>query len=346
MRQLIGIISFLTLVLGCKEPFSQSAETALALPSKSNIKPRSVVFIAGFDEGDNTYYGNAKTYFEAKDMILVDDLFSVEEIIRWLNQNSKPEKPYDEIHIVSHSNPWLGMSLKTSKNGKRITLNTLQEENTQNKLALVEHAIADETKFIFHSCGLGENEALLGALKLLFTNDKTPKVYASSYFNVFGGKYAAHYLARPYYNFYPTAESPGPAALSKEFKQKYDSLDIDWRTALKNRHETTSGEAYSYKFNIPVDWEVTFDSKTDIPELNDKDSIMDFVSESSEMAATLYELNIPLEKYRWKSEIRGNTLLIKGKTTVLCVLKPILDSNDTNEYRNTAFEDPFLYQIL
>jgi len=47
------------------------------------------------------------------------------------------------------------------------------------------------------------------------------------------------------------------------------------------------GKAYSYKFNIPVDWGFAFDSSTAIPELKDREAIMDFVSESSEMAEAL-----------------------------------------------------------
>ncbi|MFK7813113.1 MAG: hypothetical protein AB8B59_11500 [Maribacter sp.] len=346
MKPIFVLVSFLVLVVGCKQPFSQTSETALAVPIMPNNKSTSVVFIAGFDEGDNTYYGNAKAYFEDTNMKLIDNLYSVHEIILWLNQNSNPQQVYDEIHIVSHSNSWLGMSLKTNKNGERITVKTLQEAKMTNEIPSIQNGITNGTKIIFHSCGLGQNQELLQELKLTFTNDIEPKVFASSYFNVFGGKYAAHYLVKPYYNFYPTAESPGPAALSKEFKQKYDSTKIDWRRALKNRHETSLGEAYSYKFNIPIDWEITFDTNEDIPKLSDRESIMDFISESSEMATTLYELNIPLEKYRWRSEIRGNKLTIKGKTTVLCVLKPILDSEDSNEYRNTNLEDHFLYQIL
>lgn len=346
MKHTIGILSFLLLVVGCKKPFSQIPETALALPSEAYRTTESVVFIAGFDEGDNTYYGNAKAYFEGKDMNLIDHLFSVGEIIQWLNQNSNSQKSFDEIHIVSHSNPWLGMSLKTIEKGERVTLKTLQDAMAKNEIPEMENGITNETKIIFHSCGLGENQELLQALKKTFIARKTPKVYASSFFNVFGGKYAAHYLAKPYYNFYPTAESPGPAALSREFKVKYHNTLIDWFTALKTRRETTLGEVYSYRFNIPVEWEFTFDSKTDMPLMKDRESIMDWISESAEMAQTLYHLNIPLEKYRWKSEVHGNKLIIKGKTTVLCVLQPILDSSDTNEYRSPFVEDTHLYQIL
>ena len=389
MRHTFNMLFLIVFITSCKQ-FSQKSETTLAMVSEIPKTTKSVVFIAGFDEGKNTYYTNAKAYFNDKDVLLIEGLFSIEEIIKWLNKNIDSKKSYDEINIVSHSNQWLGMSLKTAKDGERITVKTLQEARKKNKIPKIVKGITKETKIIFHACGLGENLELLSTLQQVFTinhrpqpkgmksasenifssdgyqnrdikhtggnlstnnqlNNNTidhqPKVYASSYFNIFGGKYAAHYLAKPYYNFYPTAESPGPTVLSKEFSSKYANTQIDWFTALKTRRETTLGAIYSYKFNIPVDWEFTFDKQSDIPDLKDKEAIMDWVSES-DMAETLYRLNIPLEKYRWKSKIQGNTLIIKGKTTVLCVLQPILDGKDPNEYRSTFLEDSYLYQIL
>ncbi len=346
MKSYHSIVLGLVLILGCKKPFSQQSETALAIPVKMEKTKESVAFIAGLDTGENTYYTNAKQYFEGKGVQTIDGLFSLEEIINWLNRKEKLQTSFDEIHIVSHSNAWLGMSLKTVKTGERITLKALQNAKHQKRVPKLENGISDETKIIFHSCGLGENYALLKELKNIFTTRHTPNVYASTFFNVFGGKYAGHYLAKPYYGYYPTAESPGPKQLSKEFKSTYPEAQINWFTALKTRSEPSLGEVYSFKFNIPIDWEFTFDDATDVPKLGNKEAIMDWVAESPEMADVLFQLNIPLEKYRWKSEVRGKKLLIKGKTTVLCVLEPILQENDKNEYRNVQVDDHLLYQIL
>ncbi len=330
----------LILILSCKKPLPKKVFKTLETTTAS------IVFIAGFDEGDNTYYTNAKNYFKNQGLKVIDNLFSLAEIITYLNQNS--EKVYDKIHIVSHSNAWLGMSLKTSKNGERITVESIFEERENNRISTLKYGIVDQSKIIFHSCGLGENKALLEQLKQVFTinNVLKPTVIASSFFNVFGGKYAGHYLAKPYYGYYPTAESPGPIALSKDFKASYPNQKIDWFTALKTRKEASLGEPYSYKFNIPVEWEFTFDDPSEIPILKDRDAIMDWVSEDSEMASTLLALQIPMEKYRWRSKIKGNTLYIKGKTTVLCVLKPIVEENDAFEYKNIDFNDVSLYQML
>lgn len=340
------IMSFLVLFLAGKQLFSQVSETVLAFPTANAVATNSVVFIAGFDEGDNTYYINAKSYFESKGIKVVDYLFSMDEIVSWLNEPVPQTKVYDEIHIVSHSNPWLGMSLKTTEMGQRISVETLQAARAKQEIDVLRQGTNGATEIIFHSCGLGQNQALLSELKQVFTITEQPKVYASTLFNVFGGKFAGHYLARPYYGFYPTAESPGPAQLAKEFKTSYPNIKIDWFTALKTRQETMPASAYSYKFNIPLEYEFTFDSPEDIPQLADREAIMDWVSDVEQMAAVLLQFNIPIEKYRWKSKIVGNTLIIQGKTTVLCVLAPILQDEDSKEYRKPVRTNTALYQIL
>lgn len=331
------------LMLGSKKPFSPQSETALAYPLEKKRIVESIVFIAGVDEGDNTYYSNAKRYFEKQGMPIVDSLYAIDEIIAYVNKAGEQHIKFKEINIVSHSNAWLGMSLKTTVNGERITVKSLQRAMATNSIQSIRDKFMSDTKVIFHSCGLGENKQLLNELKNVLA---AKQVIASPYFNVFGGKFAEHYLAKPYYGYYPTAESKGPAYLAKEFEQAYPDVAIDWFKALKTRQESSFGKAYSFKFNIPVDWEFTFDAVTDIPTLEDKEAIMDWISGSPEMAEVLFKLNIPIEKFRWRSRVQGNKLIIKGKTTVLCVLAPILQANDASEYQNTNIQDPLLYQIL
>jgi len=345
MKKYTSFVLILVLILGCKKPFSPMQETALATPLHYKKPLQTVVFIAGFDEGDNQYYTNAKNYFKGKELTIVQGIYSLQEIIAWLNEKGAHQN-YDEIHIVSHSNAWLGMSLKAAKNGERISLKALQHAQKANKIPSVKNGITHKTKVIFHSCGLGENVALLKALKNALSSEEIPNVYASSFFNVFGSKYAGHYLAKPYYVFYPTAESPGPRQLARELEATYPQTPINWHKAMKTRKEPGLGEAYSYKFNIPIDWEFSFDSPAVVPKLKTRDAIMDWIAETPEMAELIFELNIPIEKYRWKTKIQGNKLLIKGKTTALCVLAPILQQNDTNEYRKPGVEDRRLYQKL
>ncbi len=341
MKKLIYLIVFYLLSNSCKKEATYAGDNEDCV--KDTSQKQSVVFIAGFDEGENTYYSNAKTYFKEKNAKLVDSLFSLAAITTWLNQHHN-YKVYDEIHVVSHSNEWMGMSLKTTTNGERISLSTLQD--AMDSIPKVINGITAETKLIFHSCGLGKNKALLKELKSVFLSEEAPMVYASTFFNVFGGKYAGHYLAKPYYGFYPTAESPGLQHLAGEFKAKHLDYDIDWLKTLKLREEQSFGTAYSYRFNIPVEWEFTFDEIGDIPDLKNRDEIMDWIVENEAISEKLFQLGIPIEKYRWRTSTKDKTMRIKGKSTALCVLQPLMEKNDSTEYRNIALDDKELFVML
>lgn len=342
----LGIFLIMTLLLmGCERSQVQKRDLTHIDQQRTFKEKQSIVFITGFDEGENTYYANAAAYFKAKKMKIIHYEYSLQEILLWLNKYADG-KEYDEIHIVGHSNAWRGMSLKTTPSGERITVETLETALKSHEIPQLNSGITASTKIVFHSCGLGENQELLRALKAVFTITESPQIHASPYFNVFGGKFAAHYLAKPYYGYYPTGESPGPLAMSKSFKTKYSTREIDWFSAVKTRTEEQLGVPYSYKFNIPVDWEFEFDEVSSMPFLEDREAIMDWVASNDGMATTLFQMGIPLEKFRWKSKTKGKTLIIKGKTTVLCVLEPILDTKDANEYRLPKIDDTALYQIL
>ena len=316
----------------------ENDEPEVLTKQTDNIQTQSVVFITGIDTDDNTFYSNAKAHFTHGKLMIVEDINTIEDIILWLNANAD-NKNYENIHIVSHSNAWRGMALKTCENGERITYKTLKSKS----FPKLENGVTEQTNIIFHSCGLGANKQLMKGLKTIFTTDVTPNLYASEFFNVFGGKYASHYLAQPFYIFYPTAHSPGNRALSEEIAHSYPSVAIDWVAAFGTRKETGAGVPYSYRFNIPVDWDIMFDSINDIPELNSADAIMDFILENEDLSLALFELGIPMEKFRWDSKIKNNILTINGKTTVLCVLNPVMDSYDPAEYSVPEVTHPRLY---
>ena len=298
--------------------------------SKKPFQPkqkRDVVFIAGFDEGNNTYYANAKAHFSTAHYQVVDNVHALAGILDWL-QLHYYKTMYNNVHIVSHSNPWRGLSMLTTTHGERITEHTLKNALNSNAIIpLSTDVLNNNTKIIFHSCGLGKNKSLLKLLKTSFTNNTNISIQASEYFNVFGGKYASHYLAKTYYGYYPTAQSPGPRALAKEFKTNYPEVKANWETVLKTRTEQLPGEMYTYKFNIPIEWEFEFEDQADIPNFKSKQELMDWILELDELKTVITQFNIPIEKFRWRSKTKNNTLTIKGKTTVLCVLQPLETSN-------------------
>lgn len=312
----------------CSVSAFAGTETAL----KMDKQPQALVFIAGFDEGDNTYYTNAKNYFSNQYCQVVEEAQSLADILAWLRLHYDANL-YGDIHIVSHSNPWRGLSMKTTSLGDRITTETLEDALKQKQIVpLAKNFLRDDTKIVFHSCGLGTNNLLLQGLKKAFTAANHISLYASEYFNVFGGKYAGHYLAKTYYGYYPTAHSPGPRALAMEFQKNYPNVNVAWETILKTRAEQLPGELYTYRFNIPVEWEFEFEAAADIPNFKNTQEIIDWISEDENLLRTIRTFHIPIQKFRWLTKVRGNTLIIKGKTTVVCVMQPIMKPQAKHEY--------------
>ena len=95
-----------------KEATVVVAETSIDYSVKEEIITRKpVVFITGYDKGNENFYKNARAFFKEKDFEIVEEKYSLEEIINWLN-NNESENSYGEIHIVNKSNPFKGMTLE------------------------------------------------------------------------------------------------------------------------------------------------------------------------------------------------------------------------------------------
>lgn len=284
-----------------------------------------LVFITGYDKGYETYYNNARSFFKEKQYNIVEDQYSIEEIINWLNSN-ETETPYGEIHIVNKSNLFKGMTLETIINGEKVTTETLRKNITKGTLPILKQSVNGNSKIIFHANGLGENKDLMNTLKDAFCADKLPSVVASPYYSIFDGEFTKHYLAKPHYIFYPTAYSPGKVDLSKEIASKYPSeKDIDWLDALNNKEERYVGEAYTTQFTIPLKFELDYHNSDDeVPTFENQAEIIDFIEQQEALYYEIEQLNIPIEKFRWSYQLKNSTLIIKGKTTGLVVLQPLI----------------------
>ncbi len=302
------------------------AENTIDYTVKEEVITRNpLVFITGYDKGSETYYNNARSFFKEKNFEIVEDQYSLEEIINWLNNNEN-ENPYGEIHIVNKSNPFKGMSLETVVRGDKVTAETLRMHLTKGTLPILNESVNANSKIIFHANGLGENADLMKVFKDAFCADELPNVVASPYYSIFDGDFSKHYLAKPHYVFYPTANSPGKVDLSKEIAKKYpEEKDINWLEALQNDEERFVGEAYTTKFNIPLKFELDYhNSDEEVPTFESQEEIMDFIEQQEVFYYEVEQLNIPIEKFRWTYSMKNSTLTIKGKTTGLVVLKPLV----------------------
>ncbi len=218
------------------------------------------------------------------------------------------------------------MTLETLVNGEKVTTESLRRNITKGELPILNESINANSKIIFHANGLAENTDLMSTLKDAFCADELPNVVASPYYSIFNGEFSKHYLAKPFYVFYPTANSPGKTDLSKEIAKKYpEEKDIDWYDALNNEEERFVGEAYTTQFTIPVKFQLDYHNSDDeVPTFESQEEVMDFIEQQENLYSDIQKLNIPLEKFRWTWNTKNSTLTIKGKSTGLIVLKPLI----------------------
>lgn len=309
-----------------KEPAKLAFVDAPKQTVEKEVKTRKpIVFITGYDKGDDNYYKKARSYFQENQFDIVEGKYSIEEIINWLNENQS-DSVYGDIHIVNKSNPFTGMTLETLVKDETVTAETLRKTITKGTLPTLQSVVNATTKIILHANGLGENQELMQTFKDAFSANQLPNVVASPYFSIFDGEFTKHYLAKPYYVFYPTAKSPGKVDLSKEIARKYpEEKDIDWYEALNNDVERYVGEPYTQQFTIPVKFELDYHNSDDeIPTFNLPEEVMDFIEQQEALYVKIESLNIPIEKFRWTWKVKNSVLTIKGKTTGLIVLKPLI----------------------
>ncbi|WP_347175277.1 hypothetical protein [Polaribacter uvawellassae] len=309
------------------------------------IYREAIVFITGVDSEHSNYYTSAKMYFEEKQFEVITEAFSLQEIISWLN-NNYDDRLYSDIHIVSENNPWKGMHLETAINGEIVNENTLRNALLNNELPKVEKGIADDTNVVFHVPALANNTNLIEAMKTVFSSNKQPNIVATPFYTVFGGEFSKYHLAKPFYGFYPTAHSPGKVDLSKAFAKKYPQEDIDWLETLYNESERYVGDPFTTQFNLPIKIEVDYtDSDNGIPTLTSQDAIMDFIEADENLLNEFKSYNIPIEKFRWKTVEKEDKLIIKGITTVLCVLKPIIKPYGDLQHVEPEIDNLRLYNV-
>ncbi len=306
----------------------ESQETALVANnavSDKNVTRKPVVFVTGYDKNEASFYTAAISYFANKQYQIVEGAYSIEEIIEWLNSNAS-EYPYGEIHIVNNNLPQLGLDLETTVNGKKLNDKALKETMENGEIPAMKNVLNEDSKIIVHGNGIAEMTGLISDLKNTFETDKTPQIVSSPYFTVFGGEFSDHYLAKPHYVFYPTANSPGKVDLSKEIARKYPKeKEIEWFTALTNERERYVGEPYTIQYNVPIEFKFSYEnSDEEIPYFTMQEEIMDLIANDEDLAKKVKETSIPIEKFRWKWKLKDDTLTIKGLSTVLCVLKPII----------------------
>ncbi len=351
----VSVLAIAIAFVGCNETSEkkalettpiQSEVAAVTSPTldETTESGRSVVFITGVDKAGKSYFKDAKTYFETINTEIVEDAYSLQEIILWLNINSK-NNPISEVNIVTN-NKMGQVQLETTIKGSALSAVSIKESVEKGLLPKLDNVLKDNSKVVIHSSGIGKNKTLIDGLKQVFTTDVKSIVIASENVSVFDSEFTSHLLAKPFYGFYPTANSPGRVDLAKEFTANYPDSDIDWLSAMSNEEERFQGDIYSYKFNVPVKWEITYENDDEMPSFKTIEDMYLFMQDNDNISTELNELNIPIEKFRWYQTVEEDKLVIKGMATVVCVLEPVMSRAYPSEYMIPNSDNLRLYNRL
>jgi hypothetical protein len=274
---------------------------------------KSVTFILGEDESsENTFYTNAEAYFKYNPTGRTDEVVtsvrSFNGLIEYLNTSNNP---YGEVHIVVHSNPWSGISLPLKDGEERITSDLLSEAISKQEIeALKPHLVDSLTNFHIHACGLGNNQELVGELARVLNNSSLYTSDAYVNFKEENGLYRKSEM-QVYYAFYPTAYKPADLHLARQYSKRYPEIDKNWLDAIQHS---------SYKYNIPVEWEITY-SEYDVPTLDTELDKLTWLMNQDELLEIIDKTEIPFDYFRWIVKRSEDGIKVYGKVTVLCVLE-------------------------
>ena len=61
-----------------------------------------------------------------------------------------------------------------------------------------------------------------------------------------------------------------------------------------------------------------------MPKFTSQDQVMDWIDAHEELTAELKKLKVPVDKFRWNWTAKNSKLIIRGRTSGLCVLKPLV----------------------
>lgn len=330
-------------------------------PTPITYKHRSITFIIGSDKSSNKYYTNAAQFFRQHDAGENNTIkiapFSLKEILDYLNTIPNGER-WDKVNVISHGNSWTGLAVKLYPNGPRTMLEPLLEAQRNGTIPQLKENIFDEqSHIILYACGLGLNKPLMTELKEVFSTDtQRPTITSTKLFNIFsvGKTTSKHSLAYFYNSFYRPTHYLGKHALAKQLKERYPNTNINWFDALNRKLPEYEGQAFSYKYHIPISWTEVYNELSKRPKLKTKDDILNWILEQPEFLALIREYDIPLNLFDWSVQYKNYTnaegvtkpaMKIKGKTVVMSVLQQVVKEGSHKTYMPDISNEDFFMTL-
>lgn len=311
----------------------------IPVPEVTEVARQDITFIIGEDKNvKNPFYQYAEQYFKTHPDVRTDLVITDESSLEgMMNRLEKiyvaSQRKFDKINLVVHSNPWSGISMPLVEGGNRINKELLQNALENDSIFSDYKMIDQNTNIYIHACGLGQNTELVKDLKQVIATDeaRAPSLMVSPQYVNFSqeeGLFTKKNMTA-YYAFFPTAYRPANLHLARQLREKYPEAEVDWLQALGKDLESNGSGAFSYTYNIPVEWTIEY-PEYDVPALENEMDKMEWLMNQDELLDIIDKIGIPFDYFRWRIKkgskvdqdyIEVPYIQVKGKVTVICILK-------------------------
>ena len=266
----------------------------------------AVVFMLGEDRSlRNPYFTHAKSFFstdsvEKTDLVITEcrDLAAVH---CFLANNRPIQGAWKKIYLVVHGNQWTGMRVPVRAGDPDRTSAEMIRKGIEQELfpALPAGHVAQETKMIVDGCNIGQDQALLDALSVAFSD---VKVISSRYFTIFEANSGPTkcYLADTRYVVFPAGTYPGNRAVTAQLQHRYPNDQTDWNSALQRLAPRFPGDSYVHYFSIPVHWTTVYDNQESRPHPITPEAQLAWIKTQPELVAKIEGMGLTPDQFRWE----------------------------------------------
>jgi len=341
---------------------NKETETVLEVPD--TILPReSITFILGDDRGtENAFYKEAANYYQFSESAKTDYVVrwcrSLLEVRDYLVKNPPSNAlPWGTINLVSHGNQWIGLSVEVLPESRRASIDQIKKyigDNTFNELPfnIVDH----NSEIVIHACGVGNNKEFVQIMAEVFRSENAiPVVRASRLFEYYTSVNSSgvimeseHYFAKAWFTNYMRGYPPKDEIIYSKLKKKYPESSIDWQDALSREQPRWIGDVYYVTFDVPVKWVIPYPHEDSLPDVSTLKKQKEWIYSRQVIVDALQKIEIPIEEFNWwfrnvyvnnDDGTKSPAIWVKGYSTILCVLQPMLNDN-TEE--NLLAQGPFI----
>lgn len=283
---------------------------------------KSITFILGKDDPKlkNSFYRSATEYYSFDKNEKTDEVITkfrtIADLAEYLS-NNQFKNVFSTINIVSHGNPWQGMSAKIYQGGPRANYKNLIEAFDNGLIKpICSNAIGQNTNINIISCGIGKDENLIYALQKLFqcreNNDHATVNISKDYVFFDSGnkkRDADFYFVVSKYKYNDRKR------IESKIRSKYHDKTIDWKKAL-NRFEFDNNEPYSHRFRILVDWKYLNQSKNIPNNLKSEKNIKIWIKTQKEAVDQLEQMQLNIDDLQWFAFYDKDELRIKAYANI------------------------------